>query len=86
MPRIRVRIRVNRIRDRLPERLKGAEQSAGARGGFDVCREGAEDPVEGELAQVAGAEDDDVGEVGFCPLGGVAVGGLASVSIGCCGC
>lgn len=59
----------------MPERLEGAEQSAGARGGFDVCREGAEDPVEGELAEVAGAEDDDVGEVCFCPLGGVAVVG-----------
>lgn len=74
MSRVRVLIRVDRVRDCLPQRLEGAEETAGAGGGFDVGGEGAEEPVEGELAEVAGAEDDDVGEVGFCPLGGVAVG------------
>jgi hypothetical protein len=74
--------RVKAVRKCLASRLKCAERTSAARGLFDVGGEGAEDPVELELGPVAGDEEDEVGEVGLDPGGGISWGILSAWDLG----
>ena len=64
-------VRVDTVRNGLAERLKAAEETTGARGGLDVCRERAENPEHGELKRVAKDEEEQVGHVSLDPGSGV---------------